>query len=560
MPTNANELLELSRAYVMDCEDRADGLRQVNMHIGEATFPVLLGHNKLPELVAELKKLDFDQVFLGYDDNTMVHCAPRLEAELTKQGISFFRCVMGVTETAKVMSALDDILGTFLKGGGSRKTVVMPVGGGIVANTFGLAAGLLFRGIRLVQCPTTFLNAHDAAASSQKQAINHSGYKNIVGLYHVPTLALVDTSFYETLGATELKAGLGELTKNAALFGGAHYELIRKTTMVKGWRLSGEELCEATFTGLGAKDMLLRHDAREKHLALLFEYGHTVGHALELTEGVHTSHGEGVTVGMLAASFIANRMGIMSDADREAHDALVFALEPEVELPPREIADEVLEKVCHDNKRGYLPERDDFCPFILAQRIGEMHCPNKFYLEYVPVTLVREAIDYVVDYLRAHPKAPNSPCAVKQSLKQSLAPKSPLSIIEGELSRGPTVERCLKDMGEPEPVSKKSAARRSPVGAKNALAQLNAASFEGTSGLLKRPSADDGSCSTTSSTGETEDDGQFLVGEDKAKGLSTAPPLPMKCTTDAEVGLACKLDHPSSQGGCKNGNLQSTCS
>lgn len=121
------------------------------------------------------------------------------------QGISFFRCVMGVTESAKVMSALDNILGTFLKGGGSRKTVVMPVGGGIVANTFGLAAGLLFRGIRLVQCPTTFLNAHDAAASSQKQAINHSGYKNIVGLYHVPTLALVDTSFYETLGCTELK-------------------------------------------------------------------------------------------------------------------------------------------------------------------------------------------------------------------------------------------------------------------------------------------------------------------------------------------------------------------
>ena len=211
--------------------------------------------------------LFLSQVFLGYDDNTVVHCAPRLESELAKQGIAFYRCVMGVTETSKVMSSLDDILGAFLMGGGSRKTVVMPVGGGIVANTFGLAAGLLFRGIRLVQCPTTFLNAHDAAASSQKQAINHSGYKNIVGLYHVPTLCIVDTSFYETLGATEIKvilflhhpflpyvaqpfppyvrnqfslfvikAGLGELTKNAALFGGAHYEIIQKTVMQKGWR------------------------------------------------------------------------------------------------------------------------------------------------------------------------------------------------------------------------------------------------------------------------------------------------------------------------------------
>lgn len=543
----------------MDSEDRPDGLRQVNMHIGEATFPVLLGHNKLPELVTELKKLECDKVFLGYDDNTLVHCAPRLEAELTKQGISFFRCVMGVTESAKVMSALDDILGTFLKGGGSRKTVVMPVGGGIVANTFGLAAGLLFRGIRLVQCPTTFLNAHDAAASSQKQAINHSGYKNIVGLYHVPTLALVDTSFYETLGATELKAGLGELTKNAALFGGAHYELIKKTTFIKGWRLNGEELCEATFTGLGAKDMLLRHDAKEKHLALLFEYGHTVGHALELTDGVHTSHGEGVTVGMLAASFIANRMGIMSDADRAAHDELVFALDPEVELPSRDIAEEVLEKVCHDNKRGYLPERKNFCPFILAQRIGEMHCPNKFYLEYVPIDLVREAISYVIDYLHAHPKAPSTPSAAKKSAD---APKSPSSIVEGlegELSRGPTVEKCLKDMGSSDLAASKT---DSASASKSKLAQLNAATLEGTMGTTKRRGADDydASCSTTSSTGETEDDckQEYFVGaEAKMPHLSTARLLPMACTTDSQVGLARKLDHPSTQGGCSNCNRQS---
>ena len=75
--------------------------------------------------------LFLSQVFLGYDDNTAVHCAPRLESELAKQGIAFYRCVMGVTETSKVMSSLDDILGAFLKGGGSRKTVLMPVGGGI---------------------------------------------------------------------------------------------------------------------------------------------------------------------------------------------------------------------------------------------------------------------------------------------------------------------------------------------------------------------------------------------------------------------------------------------
>jgi len=393
MPSNASELRAIAAGYAMDCVVRADGLRQIKMHIGDAEFPVLIGHDKLPELVAELKTLDMDKVFLGYDENTFKYCAPRLEAELERQGIPFYSCVMGLTEDAKNMASLDRILETFLQGGGSRKTVMMPVGGGVVANTFGLASGLLFRGIRLVQCPTSFLNAHDAAASSQKQAINHSGYKNIVGLFHTPTMALIDTSFYETLGATELKSGLGELTKNAALFGGKHYELMKKTTMAKGWRLSGEELVEATLVGLGAKDMLLKIDPREKHLALLFEYGHTVGHALELTDGVVTSHGEGVTIGMLAASFIAEQLGIMTCADRAEHDALVVALAPTIDFPDRDINEDVMEKVMHDNKRGYLPEREGFCPFILAQKIGEMHAPNKWYLEYVPNAVVRHAIE-----------------------------------------------------------------------------------------------------------------------------------------------------------------------
>jgi len=66
----------------------------------------------------------------------------------------------------------------------------------------------------------------------------------------------------------------------------------------------------------------------------------------------------------------------------------------------------VLEKVCHDNKRGYISERDGFCPFILCKRIGEMHAPNEFYLEYVPVELVREAIIYVVTRMsKIAPKA-----------------------------------------------------------------------------------------------------------------------------------------------------------
>lgn len=391
----------INSSYVPEMKERNDGVKEMTMHIGEETFPVFVGNNKLSVFVQELKKLNADTLYLGYDENTIQYCAPQLEAELNAQGVKFFSYVMGLTEENKDINTLNDILRSFFEHGGTRKTVVVPVGGGIVANTFGLAAALLFRGIRLVQCPTTLLNAHDAAASSQKQAINHTGYKNVVGCFYKPTFAFVDTSFFSTLGETEIKAGLGELTKNAALFGGRHYDFIKSTVMTKGpLNLTGQDLADATFLGLGAKDMLLTHDPREKTIAIIFEYGHTVGHALELTQGVETSHGEGVTVGMLAASYISTRMGFMTEKEREKHDALVFALQPKVIVPAHDITDEVMDKVRHDNKRGYLPEREGFCPFLLLKEVGVMHSPNKYSLEFVPEDIVREAVVHVVSQIR----------------------------------------------------------------------------------------------------------------------------------------------------------------
>ena len=375
-----------------------DDIRSIDMRIGEQSFPIHVTHNNLRALMQKLLDTvgEFDKLMLGYDTNTFKHCGSRLEPVLRAMHIPFERYVIGTTEENKTFQNLDSALGAFLAAGVSRKSIVVPVGGGIVSNLFGLAASLLFRGIRLVEIPTTFLNAHDAV-TSQKTAVNHTGYKNIVGTFHMPTMVLCDTCFYSTLGEREIKSGLGELTKNAALFGGEHYDLIKQTTLAHGPNLTGEELVEATFLGIKAKDALLCEDPKEKHLALLFEYGHTIGHALELTEGIHTSHGEGVTIGMLGASYISEKMGLMSTAEREKHDAMVTALQPAMVIENPDCVDEVLDKVHHDNKRGYLPERVGFVPMILAKKCGEIHQPNDMYLEYVPDELVEEAVLMILE-------------------------------------------------------------------------------------------------------------------------------------------------------------------
>lgn len=160
----------------------ADGLKQVDFRLGDETVPFFVGCDQLVPLMQKLKdhfaEEPFDHLFLGYDTNTEIHCAPKLEAALNEVGIPFKRCVIGITEENKTISTLDYAFETFLKQvrpaagcppttwplsapshprhflfsrssrpqGGSRRTIVMPVGGGIVSNTYGLLSGLLFRG------------------------------------------------------------------------------------------------------------------------------------------------------------------------------------------------------------------------------------------------------------------------------------------------------------------------------------------------------------------------------------------------------------------------------
>ncbi len=169
---------------------------------------------------------------------------------------------------------------------------------------------------------------------------------------------MVNVSVFETLTQDNIRSGSGELTKNAVMFGGEHLSVLEPILRRHRGNLhfTEEEMMELMRMGIKAKGMLLRDDPKERTTAIIFEYGHTVGHAVELTYGV--SHGCAVALGMLAASHIAHKMGIMSTEDHQAHDELVKLLDVWLPLAPTEaLQASVFKRVAGDNKRGYLPLR-----------------------------------------------------------------------------------------------------------------------------------------------------------------------------------------------------------
>jgi len=268
--------------------------------------------------------------------------------------------------------------------GTTKRSLIVAFGGGALLNVAGLFASILFRGTKLMYVPTTFLAMHDVV-TSLKTSICYDGRKNNIGSFYAPLKILIDLGFCRTLPRKELFSGLGELAKNALLLGGEHaagfVAALSKEQVDAAHGGSGEEfmmdektLMSLTALGIDAKMQKLATDAYEKTTGMIFEYGHTVSHAIEKAYGDGViPHGLGVTYGMLSSSYAAERMGIMSSEERKKHDALCWLLLKRWPLPePKPTIDKIMGFAMRDSKRGLTGEADDEISDVLLYKMGEV--------------------------------------------------------------------------------------------------------------------------------------------------------------------------------------------
>lgn len=275
-------------------------------------------------------------------------------------------------ERCKTLPMLAELTETFLQGGATKRSVVLAFGGGAVMNLAGLAAALIYRGLRLCHVPTTLMAQNDVVPS-MKTAVNVCDRKNNVGTFHAASLNVVDTRYLHTLPGDELRAGMGELVKNALVFGGRHFAAAERMLDAHGRHgLDDVLLADIVAEGIRAKLPALIEDEREACAGMIFEYGHTVGHALELCypPGV-LPHGLAICWGMRCCSYVASQLGVMDGAELARHDGLIHRLLPESLPPPLPSVDDVMSRVMRDSKRGRANESADECACILLTAVGE---------------------------------------------------------------------------------------------------------------------------------------------------------------------------------------------
>jgi len=212
-------------------------------------------------------------------------------------------------EAAKTVESAGRLWNEMLAAGGKRDSRLVAFGGGSVGDLSGFVAGCFLRGIPFIQVPTTLLAQVDAAIGG-KTGVDLPGGKNTVGLFHHPAMVVCDTSVLSTLPREELRSGLVEVVKMAALL---DPDLLDRVESGLGRLLAGdrERLGPVVAAAAAAKIGVVERDPDEQGDRRLLNFGHTLGHALETACGyAGLRHGEAVGFGLLFALRLALRRGL----------------------------------------------------------------------------------------------------------------------------------------------------------------------------------------------------------------------------------------------------------
>jgi len=263
-------------------------------------------------------------------------------------------------EAAKSLETAAFVYGRLLDLGADRSAFIVGVGGGAVLDLAGFAASTFLRGLGFGYAPTTLLAQADAAIGG-KTAVNFAGYKNVVGLFQQPRFVLCDPAVLSTLPRREVGNGLAEIVKHAAIGGPRLFEALEASPQ-DALELRPGFVEDMIGQSVAIKAAVVGRDEKESGARRVLNFGHTLGHAFEAKLGL--SHGEAVSLGMVAAADLSVRRGLLSVEEAGRLRGLLgrLGLPTDAAFDP----DIILDAVRRDKKRSGAGLK-----FVFLRRIGE---------------------------------------------------------------------------------------------------------------------------------------------------------------------------------------------
>lgn len=345
-------------------------MKLIEVALGDHSYPVLVGPGLLANAAHRLRPLlRNNRAFVVYDEVVFSHLAT-LARGCEHAGLTVHSFAVPSGEGSKSWTQLAGLIDQLLDAKIERGEPVVALGGGVIGDLAGFAAALIKRGCPVVQIPTTLLAQVDSSVGG-KTAINTAAGKNLVGVFHQPSLVLIDPATLATLPPRERRAGYAEVVKYGLIDDRLFFDWCEEhgTGVLAG---DAEATAYAIAASVAAKARIVAADEFEtRDIRALLNLGHTFGHALE-AEGGFTDrllHGEAVAAGMAIAFRLSAMLGLCPPADAErvtehlgAVGLPTSAAGAGIEASGARLAGHM----AHDKKR-----QGGVVPLILARGIGQ---------------------------------------------------------------------------------------------------------------------------------------------------------------------------------------------
>lgn len=309
---------------------------------------IIISRNLEAELTAAVNDCEHDRVFVLTDVTTHELCLPVVRDFACLAGAEVI--TIGATDVEKTLDSVSHVWQELQRGGATRHSLMINLGGGMVTDLGGFAASTFKRGINFINIPTTLLSMVDASVGG-KTGFNFGGLKNEIGVFNDSKYVILCTKFLETLDTENIRSGYAEMLKHGLI----NREGRRMFDELIGFDIANPDLdvlARMVGESVAVKEKIVDEDPFENGIRKALNVGHTVGHAFEswaMRHELPVLHGYAVAFGIVAELYLACvKAGFPQDVMRQT----VYYIKEVYGTLPVTCDDypELLELMTHDKK------------------------------------------------------------------------------------------------------------------------------------------------------------------------------------------------------------------
>lgn len=331
----------------------------------EKEYPIYMGTQLLDE--ADFRK---NKLVLIMDS----HLAKIYENLFVESlGIEVLEClVVPAGEKSKTREMKQSLEDKLLAKSYGRDIMLVAIGGGMICDLVGFLGATYCRGVPVVYWPTSLLAMVDASIGG-KTAVNTPYGKNLIGIFAAPFSVWIDIHFLNTLPAKEFANGMAELIKHALVYDKALFKQLQKQSSAL---LDKKEslLLEVIERSCEIKNEIVAQDFYDMGKRSILNFGHTIGHAIEILEDYRLRHGEAIAIGMVIEAYIAHIKGIADISLVETSQEIFKRYHLPLKTSVLQDAHAVLNCLYRDKKNKHQEIH-----MILLKDVGEVYSDQGFY-------------------------------------------------------------------------------------------------------------------------------------------------------------------------------------